>query len=74
MHFMTVIPAVAFVMYHMQKVYLLLNDIVVVAVESDERCLVRECIELCSAFQNYTTVISSMETHANKCVVLIIES
>ena len=34
---MIVIPTVAFMMY--QKVYLLLNDIVVVAVESDERCL-----------------------------------
>ena len=29
---------------------------------------VRECIELRSAFQNYTTVISSTEIHANNCV------
>ena len=27
-----------------------------------------KCIELRSAFQNYTTVISSMEIHANDCV------
>ena len=26
-----------------------------------------ECIELCPAFQNHTTVISSMEIHANNC-------
>ena len=42
------------------KVYLLLDDIVVVVAEGDERCLgVRECIELHSAFQNHTTVIST---------------
>ena len=42
------------------KVHLLLNDIVVVAAEGDERCMgVRECIELRSAFQNHTTVIST---------------
>ena len=41
-----------FVMY--QKVYLLLDDITVVAAEGDERCLgVHECIELSFAFQNY---------------------
>ena len=48
-----------------QKVHLLLDDIVIVATEGDERCLgVRECIELRSAFQNHTTVISSTEIHA----------
>ena len=42
-----------------QNVHLLLDDIVVVAAEGDERCLgVRKCIELGSAFQNHTTVIS----------------
>ena len=51
------VATVAFVMY---KFHLLLDDIAVVAAEGDERCLgVRECIELCSAFQSYTTVIPS---------------
>ena len=30
-----------------------------------------ECIEPRSTFQNYTTVISSMEIYANNCIVLI---
>ena len=48
-----------------QKVHLLLDDIMVVAAEGGEKCLgVRECIELRSAFQNHTTVISSTEIHA----------
>ena len=29
---------------------------------------VHECIKLRSAFQDYTTVISSIEIHANNCV------
>ena len=32
---------------------------------------VRKCIELHSAFQNYTTIIFSMEIHTNNCIVLI---
>ena len=48
------------------------DDIAVVAVGVMKGVLeVCECIELCSAFQNYTTVISSTEIHTNKCVVLI---
>ena len=57
-----------------RNVHLLLDDIPVVAGEGDERCLggpVRECTELRSTFQNYTTVISSMEIYANNCIVLI---
>ena len=55
-----------------QKVHLLLDDIVVLAAEGDERCLrVLKCIELHSAFQNYTTDIST-EIHANNCIVLIL--
>ena len=69
---MPFVAAVAFVMY--QKVFLLLDDITIVGTEGDERCFgrsVKLCIELCSAFQNYTTVIFSTEIHANNCVVVI---
>ena len=52
-----------------QKVYLLLDDIAVVAAEGDERCLgVHECIELSFAFQNYTIVIYSTKIHTNTIV------
>ena len=48
------------------------DDIAVVAVGVMKGVLeVCECIELRSAFQNYTTVISSTEIHTNKCIVLI---
>ena len=54
-----------------QKVHLLLDDIVIVAAEGDERCLgVRKCTELRSASQSHTTVIST-EIHANYCIVLV---
>ena len=68
---MPFVAAVAFVMY--QKVCLLLDDITIVGAEGDERCFWEVCeyIQLCSAFQNYTTVIFSMEIHANNCVVVI---
>ena len=33
--------------------------------------VVRECIELFVAFQNYTTLIYSTKIHTNNCVVLI---
>ena len=67
---MLFVAAVTFAMY--QKVHLLLDDIVVVAVEGAERCLWGPQIHRTSfCFQNYTTVISSTEIHANKCAVLI---
>ena len=69
---MPFVTKVAFVMY--QKVHLLLDDIAVVAVEGDERCLGGPWMHrLCSTFQNYVIGISSMdpEIHANRCVVLI---
>ena len=58
---MPFVATVAFVMVH-----LLLDDIAVVTMEGHERCLGGlRCIELHSVFQNYTTVISSTEIHAN---------
>ena len=60
---------VALVMYIPESSQLL-DDIVIVAVESDERCL--ECLRMYrTLFQNYTTVISSTKIHTNNCLVLI---
>ena len=61
---MPFVAAVAFVIY--QKVHLLLDDIAVVATEGDERCLGglqmhRTSFCFSEAFQNYATVIFSME-------------
>ena len=60
---------VALVMY-MPESSQLLDDIVIVAVESDERCLGRLQMYR-TMFQNYTTVISSTKIPTNNCLVLI---
>ena len=67
---MLFVAVVTFVMH--QKVHLLLNDIMVVAVEGDKRCL--QGLQMHSTwfgFQNYITVIFSTEIHANNCAVLL---
>ena len=63
-----------FVMY--QKVYLLLDDITVVATKGDERCLgVHKCIELSFAFQNYmhNSYLRQKNLHKyqGNCIVLM---
>ena len=64
---MSFVAAVTFVMYH--KVHLLLDDIVVVAAESDEWCLRSPQMHR-TLFHFLATVIFSTKISRNNCVVL----